>query len=65
MIWKLGLGSQISIPLRVKYHQLLPNAIAEKTLNSVCVAEKDAASEPDPSALIILSPCASHGIVSA
>lgn len=63
MIWKLG--SQISIPLLVKYHQSLLNAIAEKTLNSVCVAEKDAAAEPDPSTLIILSLCAAHSIVSA
>lgn len=63
MIWKSG--SQISKPLLVKYHQSLFNAIAEKTLNSVCVAEKDAAAEPDPSVLIILSPCAAHSIVSA
>lgn len=63
MIWKLG--SHISIPLLVKHHQSLLNAIAEKTLNSVRVAEKDAAAEPDPSALIILSPCAAHSIVSA
>lgn len=63
MIWKLE--SQISIPLLVEYHQSLLNAIAERTLNSVCVAEKDAAAEPDPSALIIMSPCGVRSIVSA